>query len=204
MVLDKMRPKAPTILRPISTAFARAGFKPNHLTVLAFLSAIGAGFLFYCSEYVLGSILVLINGILDAVDGDLARYLGRESKLGDLLDHTLDRYADVSILLGLSFSPGCKTWLGLVATISILLASYMGTQAQAVGVGRIYSGIVGRADRLLLLIVFPVIYAGTRFSLYGISLLDMMMIYFLVGGIVTGIHRFYLAWRDLKSQEEGK
>ena len=37
--------------------------------------------------------------------------------------------------------------IGVFALTGVLMSSYLGTQAQAVGVGRYYGGILGRADR---------------------------------------------------------
>src|SRR2546430_14514327 len=45
----------------------------------------------------------------------------------------------------------CHLEVGMLALLGVLLTSYMGTQAQAVGQGRAYGGILGRADRLVLL-----------------------------------------------------
>ena len=40
-----------------------------------------------------------------------------------------------------------------IAVIGVLLASYMGTQAQALGLGREYRGILGRADRIAVIVI---------------------------------------------------
>src|SRR5438046_10076189 len=47
----------------------------------------------------------------------------------------------------------CRLGVGTLALLGVLLTSYMGTQAQAVGQGRVYGGVLGRADRLVLLFV---------------------------------------------------
>ena len=82
---------------------------------------------------------------------------GRASLKGDFLDHVLDRVSDVLILGGLMFSGWCRSDLAAVALVVTLLVSYMGTQAQAVGCGRIYGGIMGRTDRMVLVMVVALV-----------------------------------------------
>jgi archaetidylinositol phosphate synthase len=75
----------------------------------------------------------------------------------------------------------------------------MGTQAQAVGHKRDYSGLLGRADRLVLLIVFPIIqHLGLGFSLqlpWDITIIELVLVYFAVVGNITAIQRFYITLR---------
>ena len=80
------------------------------------------------------------------------------SRRGDLIDHTLDRVADIIIMGGIALGPLVDDiTVGFAAIIGILMLSYMGTQAQAVGAGREYAGLLGRADRLVVLIMVPII-----------------------------------------------
>ena len=107
----------------------------------------------------LSAVAVLLSGFLDAVDGKVARLTGRASRRGDLLDHILDRYSDVVMIGAVAVSSWCNPYLGMLAIIGVLLTSYMGTQSQAVGAGRLYAGLLGRADRVVLLTVAPLIQA---------------------------------------------
>ena len=79
--------------------------------------------------------------------------------------------------------------------IGVLLTSYMGTQAQAVGYKRVYAGLLGRADRLALLMIVPLLqHIALRLSFqlpYEITVLEAMLIYFAVMGNLTALQRFY-------------
>jgi archaetidylinositol phosphate synthase len=93
---------------------------------------------------------------------------------------------------------------GLFAVIGVLLTSYMGTQAQALGLGREYKGILGRADRIAVLVVFSLIqYAfevtdnALATDIFGYSIISWMMVYFGVAGNATALQRAWKIWKSL-------
>ncbi len=148
--------------------------------------------------------MVGANGLLDALDGKVARLKTTESKRGDFVDHVIDRYADVFILAGIALGAHCSVFVGLFAVIGVMLASYMGTQAQALGLGRNYRGILGRADRLALLIVIPVVQyilmslnVELAVDILGYSLIGWMMLYFGIAGNITAVQRAHAIWKTL-------
>ena len=139
-----------------------------------------------------GVFLILFAGILDALDGALARHQGTDGPYGDFLDHTIDRVVDVGLLVAIgmnaNFVDDYST--GLLAGLLTLFGSYMGTQAQSVGVGRIYGGF-SRADRMVLTILALLVvswqaYTGTA----GISIDSMhwiMEVFNLGNGELNGM-----------------
>ena len=206
MVLDSYRHLADAILNPIARRLAHVS--PDALSWAALVAAAFAGtfFLFRGGWALgLGALFVFLNGLFDALDGKVAKMTGKASRRGDFLDHVLDRYADVLMLGGLAIGPYCPVWLGLLAVIGVLLTSYMGTQAQAVGAGRDYRGILGRADRLLILMIAAALQAGfdpNAIRDLGVeplrySILGWAMALFAVLGNVTAIQRAASTWRQL-------
>jgi archaetidylinositol phosphate synthase len=158
------------------------------------------------------AVLIFVGGIFDVLDGEVARRTGRASARGDFLDHVLDRYADIFLVLGFAASGFANPILGLLALVSLLLTSYMGTQAQAVGAGRIYAGMLSRADRLVLLaaaafveFLFAVPWPWApsapfvRWSVNGFSftVLDVLFVYFVLAGQYTALTRARRAWSAL-------
>jgi archaetidylinositol phosphate synthase len=89
----------------------------------------------------------------------------------------------------------------------------MGTQAQALGLKRDYSGLLGRADRLVLLIIFPffqmifVIFKWTFLNVtllgwnFSLNLMDGLMLWFAIAGNTTAVQRAYNTWEELSKQE---
>jgi archaetidylinositol phosphate synthase len=146
---------------------------------------------------VFGAVFVFVNGWLDLLDGALAREQGVDSKGGDLLDHVLDRYADIAVIAGLAAGIG-QYLLGLAAVTGVLMTSYLGTQIQAVGLGREYGGLLGRADRLALIGIAGVAAAVVPGPLVvGLGVVGLLLVLFAVVGHFTALQRFWGAWSDL-------
>ena len=105
----------------------------------------------------LAVIVVILSGVFGTIDVKVARMTFKSSKRVELLDHVLDRYADVIMIGSVAVSAWCSPYIGILAIIGVLLTSYMGTQCQAIGAGRLYSGLLGRADRVVLLTLDPIV-----------------------------------------------
>jgi archaetidylinositol phosphate synthase len=157
-------------------------------------------------------LLIFFAGVFDVLDGEVARRTGKTSVRGDFLDHVLDRYADVLLLLGIAVSSYANPILALLALVSLLLTSYMGTQAQAVGQGRLYGGLLTRADRLVILaaaallefdLSLPWPWAPTaplsRIHTLGLTftVIDVALLYFVIAGQWTAVARALRVFRAL-------
>jgi archaetidylinositol phosphate synthase len=201
MTLDRLRPLATRLLRPMVAAADAIGLTPNRVSVIALVVAAAAAVGFYLATpvaYVAGAVLVFLNGWLDLLDGALAREQGTSSRAGDLLDHVIDRYADILLVAGLA--AGVERYgLGLLAVTGVLMTSYLGTQTQAIGLDRSYGGLVGRADRLALIGIVAVVAAVVSEQLVsGLTIVGLLLAFFAVIGHVTAIQRFWGAWSDLQ------
>jgi len=204
MTLDQFRPLAERGLSPFVRAADALGLSPDGVSVVAFACAVAAGVAFGLAppseaplSYVAGSALVFANGWLDLVDGALARAQGTDSSGGDLLDHVLDRYADIAVLVGLAAGIG-RYGLGLAAVTGVLMTSYLGTQIQAVGIGREYGGLLGRADRLALVGIVGVVAAAVPGPLVGgLGVVGLLLVVFAIVGHLTALQRFRGAWADI-------
>jgi archaetidylinositol phosphate synthase len=157
-------------------------------------------------------VLIFASGVFDVLDGEVARTTRTASRQGDFLDHVVDRYADLVILLGIAASGFVNPLLALLALVSLLLTSYMGTQAQAVGAGRAYGGLLSRADRLVLLSLFTFVEGDlslpwpwapsapwSRLTVAGIpfTILDLLLVYFVVAGQWTALDRARRTYAEL-------
>ncbi len=209
MVLDKHRKNIDPILTKIANKLKNV--EPNKISWFSLIFAFLAGIFFYLSKpesellnyyLYLAALFVFLNGLFDAIDGKVAKIFNKSSIKGDFLDHALDRYGDVMILCGLALSSWNRyPTIGVLAISGMLLTSYMGTQSQAIGYKRNYSGLLGRADRLLLLMIAAVIQHVLLYYkidiIFNFYLLEWVLIYFSVFGNITAIQRFYITLRWL-------
>lgn len=213
MVLDKTRERVDPLLTAIAKWFSPVN--PDILTWCAVLFSVIAGVFFYFSNptnelqnffLFFATLFVFLNGLFDAIDGKVAKITHKASTRGDFLDHALDRYADVFMVGALALSSWCRPPVGLLAIVGVLLTSYMGTQAQAIGHKRDYSGLLGRADRLVLLIVFPIIqHIVLRLPLqlpWNITIIELVLAYFAIVGNITAIQRFSITLRWFKGADK--
>lgn len=199
-MLDRYRKKVDPLFEPIAR---KTSIRANTLTYISLVFALFASISFYFSyeyRYLLfvASLMILMNGFLDALDGKVARLRNEASPKGDFIDHSIDRFADALIVGGLAASPWCDPLVGIVAVAAMLLTSYMGTQAQAVGYGREYGGLLGRADRLVILIFAPLMqyfFSNYGIKFFGWSFMQWVMVYFAVVGIATAMQRFVAVLR---------
>jgi len=200
VVLDSHRNKVDFIMDPAARALRNV--HPNYISLMAIILAALAGVMLYYSfdQWLLlpiSAVVVLISGFLDGLDGKVARLAGLADRRGDFLDHVLDRYADMLMIGGVAVSAWCSPYLGMMALIGVLLTSYMGTQAQAVGAKRMYAGLLGRADRIVLSFLVPlvqmvmVLLGHNEVGILGfeVNAFEIMMLWFAVVGNLTAVQR---------------
>ena len=156
-MLEKMRERWTKAIQPI--VLKMGDLDPSVLTWTSLLISIIGFYILSIAEMntngsimiIVTVILVLVAGVLDALDGALARHQGTDGPYGDFLDHTIDRIVDVGLLVAIGMNAAFVSNMsaGLTAGLLTLLGSYMGTQAQSVGLDRIYGGF-SRADRMII------------------------------------------------------
>ncbi|WP_436343721.1 CDP-alcohol phosphatidyltransferase family protein [Natronorubrum sp. FCH18a] len=203
MTLDKFRPYVSRFLDPFVRGFDRVGMTPDGVSILAFGMAILAAVAFLLGGradpvwYVAAATLVFLNGWLDIIDGALAREQNVASAGGDLLDHVLDRYADIVVIGGLAAGVG-DYFLGFLAVTGVVMTSYLGTQAQAVGLDRVYGGLVGRADRLAIIGLAGFLAFPLSGEYGGLTLIGWLLVFLAVVGHLTALQRFFYSWSALE------
>ena len=91
-----------TGLSPVVRALVALGIHPNHLTAIGLVVAGVAGWNMAQGRLRIGALWLIISGLFDMLDGQVARQRGLAGKRGALLDSTLDRYAEGAVFLGLT------------------------------------------------------------------------------------------------------
>jgi phosphatidylglycerophosphate synthase len=120
----------------------RVGATPNQVTTLSFLIGLYSAYSFSRGEFLhtlLGAILLQVSIIVDCVDGELARYTRKFSKLGAWLDAVTDRVKEYLVYLGLAYGAaksGDNLWIPAMALMLIQtfrhLSDYNFTQSMKI------------------------------------------------------------------------
>ena len=172
------------IARPLATA----GVNPDSITYVSLLFALFAFISLPLTHLpVLFATLVFITGLLDGVDGAVARMNDSATKAGGLTDSVIDKVAETLILAGIALAYPNTTLLGLSVSMLVLLAvfgwlmtSYTRARAEALGVSDLDIGLGGRSERLLTLVIFSLI----GLVIWGLIVVAMM-------GLCTAAYRLF-------------
>ncbi len=141
---------------------------PNQITIASLVLHIPI-FLAIVSGYDwVAALMIVIFGLLDSVDGELARIQGRESKAGMLLDASTDRMKESLIFMALAyrFALDGNSWAVLAAVAAItgaMSVSYIkakgetaliGTKLSAQEINRVFqSGLMRYEIRMAALVI---------------------------------------------------
>ncbi|MDH5459847.1 MAG: archaetidylinositol phosphate synthase [Candidatus Bathyarchaeota archaeon] len=157
-MLTKLKKKVQTMLTTEAKLAHEIGLTPNKLSAigitLAFLSAIAyTAWQTHTLYLLLATVLLLLSGFCDALDGILARLYHETTAFGGFLDSLLDRYADAAVYAGIIASGLCDAPWGLTALTGSLLVSYTRAKAEAAGIKMESVGLAERAERIIILAI---------------------------------------------------
>ena len=161
------------VTRPMVDGLIRWGILPNTITTVGTLLVIASAVAFGAGRPRLGGLLYLVSGIVDTMDGAVARAKGQVTKFGAFYDSTLDRVGDGATFMGIAVyyllalpdtvaHREVAIIICMVAIIASLLVSYARARAEGLGIDcRV--GLVQRAERIVGLGVPTVIFgAGSQ------------------------------------------
>ena len=135
----------------------RRPLDPNALTVLGTVVSLGASVAFGLGEFQWAGALMLAGGAFDLVDGVIARHFGTTSAFGAFLDSTLDRLADMTLLVGIAVHYGSEgqtvdLLLACWALVATVLVSYAKARAEY-WIPQVDGGLLERGERIGLLAI---------------------------------------------------
>ena len=153
-----LRRVSEAMLTPIVNRLVAAGASPDVITTLGTLILVGSGVAFGFGVARLGGFLLLLSGVLDMLDGRVARKSGGTTKFGAFYDSTLDRVGEAFVFGGITifFAAGGvpDAWVmpavatSLTALGAGLTVSYARARAEGLGLDcRV--GVAQRAERIL-------------------------------------------------------
>jgi CDP-diacylglycerol---glycerol-3-phosphate 3-phosphatidyltransferase len=144
------------IVDPVARGMLRLGISPDAVTVLGTLGVL-AGALGFAArgQFLIAAAIVMAFGLVDVVDGAMARARGYSTRFGALLDSTMDRIADGAVIGAIVYWYATQDEAPTVAAALLCLVasqviSYVKARAQSVGIA-CDVGLVERAERLVLI-----------------------------------------------------
>jgi CDP-diacylglycerol---glycerol-3-phosphate 3-phosphatidyltransferase len=175
------------VTAPIGRGLGRVGLNANALTTVGLLLTAAATWAVANGHPVAGAWLLVAGGLMDVLDGAVARGTNRATPFGGFYDSVTDRVADGMILGGLAWWLSSEPRLFALAIIALIAAevtSYVRARAEAIDLS-CHIGILERAERAVLLMI------GLFFHRW---LLEPVLWILAVGGTVTVVQRIHHVW----------
>ena len=217
-ISEKNRARYLKIITPVGNLLGRLGVHPPILSIAGLTLSVLAGFVYGMGSFFWGAWVVVLAGICDTLDGQLARETGKDSNFGAFFDSTLDRYSDMFILMGLAwhfsggpvFIEGKNTenspW-AVIFIVMVMAGSYMVsyTRARAEGLGvECKIGLMQRPERITLLIIGSLL---GSIPMIGPLIMKCALLILAITSNFTALHRIYHVRNQISSEskeERGK
>jgi archaetidylinositol phosphate synthase len=163
-------------MRKLGLTFASLGVSANFWTTISLATSIAAGAVYAIASSsstigievstirfswlyasVIGSILLLISGFFDVIDGSVARATKQTSKKGAFLDSSFDKISEAIIFIGIAVGNLANPILCMIALSLSIIVSYVRARAESLGVELKGIGIGERAERLLIIAIIGMV-----------------------------------------------
>jgi len=151
------------VFNPLIQLFIKLGVTPNMITFLGLVINIAAAaILIYGAEkseridhgcLAWAGFVILLGGLMDMIDGRIARVTNASSDYGALFDSVLDRYSEMIMFLGICFYLVSHDYFysSLFAFLAMIgMVSYTRARAEGLGVNASV-GIMQRPERVLII-----------------------------------------------------
>ena len=159
-------------LDPIIDLLIKMRLTPNGITIIGFLITIGSAVILITgaelgikgdTKYITWfGIILLLAGVFDMLDGQLARKTNQMTKFGALFDSVIDRYSEMIMFFGIayylvSYHYFLSGVFAFIAMIGSIMVSYVRARAEGLGV-ECSVGIMQRPERVLTIGISAILY----------------------------------------------
>lgn len=188
---DRVRTFTGNIMRSLGLAAHRAGIHPDTITMAGLIVTLLASVLIAQGLLQLAGVVLLLGLPLDALDGAVARAMGRKGRFGAVLDSSLDRIADGLIFGGLAYYFAARDQLdymtlALASLIGSFVVSYVRARAGEAGLA-VRIGLLDRLVRVIIILVSLIIPVLLVPALWVLA----------IGSSVTGAQRLWYVYKHL-------
>lgn len=195
LVASRLRELTNKLLNPIGYKMSRLGLKPNHITIIGFLLGFIIFYFYATSQPLLALLAIIISGLMDALDGAVARASGLTTKFGAVLDAVLDRYVEFFIIIGIAIGKYANWLYAFLALFSSIMVSYTRARAESSGgLKNCAVGIFERQERLLTIIIATLILPFFNYAL------EIALIIITIFSQITVIQRLHYTWKNANTK----
>jgi archaetidylinositol phosphate synthase len=163
-LLNRFREKITPITTRIGNNFGSLGLSPTFWSMIGFAFAILSSIFFGLTNFlnqqglefpwqVIASIMLLISGFFDIVDGSVARVMKKTTTRGAFLDSNFDKVSEALIFIAIAIGGLSNPILAMIALSISILVSYLRARAESLGIELKGIGVGERAERLLILAI---------------------------------------------------
>ena len=163
-MLNRFREKITPITTRIGNNFGSLGLSPTFWSMIGFAFAILSTIFFGLTNFlnqqglefpwqVIASIMLLISGFFDIVDGSVARVMKKTTTRGAFLDSNFDKVSEALIFIAIAIGGLSNPILAMIALSTSILVSYLRARAESLGIELKGIGVGERAERLLILAI---------------------------------------------------
>ncbi len=163
---------------------------PNLLTFIGVVISFWAAWNFGHGRLVRGGLIVILAGLFDMLDGEVARVTRSETRFGAFYDSVIDRYSDIILLQGLMVWYARQNRLEYVVLVGVVfmgavMTSYARARAESL-IPTCKVGFMERPERVVLLII-----GGLA------NRMEAVLWVLAVLGNWTVFSRIYYTWKEL-------
>lgn len=155
MGIYAVKPAFRAALRPVAGVLVRAGVPADAVTLSGLVFAGVAGLGVWLGRHGSPWLLLVPAGAFlrtaaNALDGMVAQATGTSRPVGEVLNETADRLADVAVFLPVGLVPGVPPLLVGASLAAMLIVSFLGVVIKAAGGPRVTVGVMGKPDRMFV------------------------------------------------------
>jgi len=206
MNLTKKREALKRLYTPIGVLLYKLHLPPNFITILSVITGMLSAYSFWHGKLLTAVSFLMVSGMLDLMDGVVARMSDKASKFGAVFDWIADKWVDGFVLGTVGYFYGGPFTAIVVITASMLHSFIKPVVYSEIGYsarikGKIQDplegvGFFGRPETHLTLILFAILErfdfpVGLSFGIKLIAILTLLSLFMRIAYLYRHFGRVY-------------